>query len=273
MLDLPNTSQVEGHEIRWGSIGDGPPLIALHGTPFSSQVWRRIIPHTADRRRVYFYDMPGYGQSEMRDGQDVSLGMQNRVLAELLQLWGVEKPDVLAHDFGGATALRLHYLDKIDFASLMIFDAVAMAPWGSPLVQHVRQHEDAFTGMPSYMHRAALDAYLQKAAHSPLTPDALDTYAAPWTTKQGQPAFYRQIAQMDQAYTDEIEPLFGPMPFPVTVLWGSDDDWIPIDKGRQLAKRISSKDLIEIADAGHLVQEDKPEAIVSALVRHLDDVQ
>jgi len=40
----------------------------------------------------------------VRNGQDVSLGMQNRVLAELLQLWGAKKPDVLAHDFGGARA-------------------------------------------------------------------------------------------------------------------------------------------------------------------------
>jgi len=44
-------------------------------------------------------------------------------------------------------------------------------------------------------------------------------------------------------------------------------------RGRQLAKRISGKGLIEIADAGRLVQEDKPEAILSALVRHLEDVQ
>lgn len=270
MLDLPNTANVEGHQVRWGFIGDGPPLIALHGTPFSSQVWRRIIPHVADRRRVFFYDMPGYGQSEMCEGQDVSLGMQNRVLAGLLQLWGVEKPDVIAHDFGGATALRLHYLDKIDFASLMIFDAVAMAPWGSPLVQHVRQHEDAFNGMPGYMHRAVLDAYLQTAAHNPLQPDVLDLYAAPWTTDRGQRAFYRQIAQMDQAHTDEVEPLYRPMPFPVTVLWGRDDTWIPLAKGHELAKRISTKGLIDIPNAGHLVQEDRPEAIVAALIDHLE---
>ena len=74
---------------------------------------------------------------------------------------------------------------------------------------------------------------MTSAAHAPLTPDTLDTYATPWTTEQGQPAFYHQITQMDldQAYTDEIEQLFGPMPFPVSVLWGRDDDWIPIDKG------------------------------------------
>lgn len=245
-------------------------MIALHGTPFSSQVWRRIIPHVADRRRVYFYDMPGYGQSEMRDGQDVSLEMQNRVLAGLLQLWGVEKPDVLAHDFGGATALRAHYLNKIDYATLMIFDAVAMAPWGSPLVQHVRQHEDAFTGMPDYMHRAVLDAYLQTASHAPLQSDVLDLYAAPWTTDRGQPAFYRQIAQMDQAYTDEVEPFYGPMSFPVTVLWGCNDSWIPLAKGRELAKRISCRNLIEVSEAGHLLQEDRPETIVAALIDHLE---
>jgi hypothetical protein len=33
---------------------------------------------------VYFYDLLGYGQSEMKEGQDVSLGIQNRALAGLL---------------------------------------------------------------------------------------------------------------------------------------------------------------------------------------------
>jgi len=270
---FPHTAHVEDHEIRWGSIGTGPPLIALHGTPFSSQVWRGIIPHAADPRQVYFYDMPGYGQSEMRDDQDVSLGMQNSVLAGWLQLWGVEKPDVLTHDFGGATALRAHYLNSIVYASLLIFDAVTMAPWGSPLVQHVRQHEDAFTGMPGYMHRAVRDAYLHTAVHAPLHPDVLALYRAPLATKQGQPAFYRQIAQMDQAYTDEIEPLYGSMPFPVTVLWGQEDTSIPPMKGRQLAERISEMGTVEIAKAGHLVQEDRPEAVVGALIDHLKDTR
>lgn len=89
MLDLPNTSIINGNAVRWGKIGEGPPLIAIHGTPFSSQVWRRIVPHLAYKRTVYFYDLVGYGQSEMRDGQDVSLGVQNGILAALFQEWAV----------------------------------------------------------------------------------------------------------------------------------------------------------------------------------------
>lgn len=269
MLELPNRSIIDGNTVRWGSCGDGPPLVAIHGTPFSSQVWRRIVPQLADRRTVYFFDLAGYGQSEMRDGQDVSLAVQNRVLAALFAEWGLDRPDVLAHDFGGATALRGYYLNGLRYASLTIFDAVALAPWGSPFVQHVRMHEAAFSEMPDYMHRAVLTAYLQTAAHNPLSDEALQIYSAPWLGPVGQPAFYRQIAQMDQRFTDEVEGLYDKMDCPVTVLWGEEDDWIPYAKGEQLAALISDRRCVPVRKSGHLVQEDRPEAIVAAVLNHI----
>nr|WP_247876799.1 alpha/beta hydrolase [Ochrobactrum sp. CM-21-5] len=271
VLELPNTSIIEGNTVRWGKSGDGPPLVAIHGTPFSSQAWRRIIPQIADRRTVYYFDLVGYGQSGMHDGQDVSLGIQNRTLAALFKEWNLDRPDVLAHDFGGATALRAYYLNGLRYASLTIFDAVAIAPWGSPFVQHVRNHEAAFAGMPDYMHRALLQAYLQTAAYNPLSQQALEIYSAPWLGPIGQPAFYRQIAQMDQKFTDEIQGLYEKMDCPVTVLWGEKDDWIPFAKGEALASLISGHACVPISDSGHLVQEDRPEAIVAAVLRRVSD--
>lgn len=267
MLELPGASIIEGNAVRWGKCGDGPPLVAIHGTPFSSQVWRRIAPHLADRRTVYFFDLAGYGQSEMRDGQDVSLAVQNKVLSALFREWGLDRPHVLAHDFGAATALRAYYLDGLRYASLTIFDAVALAPWGSPFVQHVRNHEAAFSGMPAYMHRALLRAYLQTAAHNPLSDEALDIYSAPWLGAVGQAAFYRQIAQMEQKFTDEVQGLYRRMDCPVTVLWGEKDAWIPYEKGEALAALISDRPCVRIRNAGHLVQEDRPEAIVAAVLK------
>ena len=201
MLDLPHTTTIEGNAVRWGKTGNGPPLVALHGTPFSSQVWRRIVPQLADRRTIYYFDLVGYGLSEMREGQDVSLAVQNKTLAALFREWDLDRPDVLAHDFGGATALRAYYLNGLRYHSLTIFDAVALAPWGSALVHHVRKHESAFSGMPDYMHRATLRAYLQTAAYNPLSEQAFKIYSTPWLGAVGQPAFYRQIAQMDHVWT------------------------------------------------------------------------
>jgi pimeloyl-ACP methyl ester carboxylesterase len=269
MLELPNTSMIEGNAVKWGKCGDGPPLVAIHGTPFSSQVWRRIVPQVADRRTVYFFDLLGYGQSEMRDDQDVSLAVQNKILAALFKQWGLDRPDVLAHDFGGATALRAYYLDGLRYASLTIFDAVALAPWGSPFVRHVRKHEAAFSGMPDYTHRALLKAYLQTAAHNPLSDEAMDVYSAPWLGTVGQPAFYRQIAQMDQKFTDEVQGRYCAMDCPVTVLWGEKDDWIPYERGETLAALISERPCVQIRNCGHLVQEDSPEAIVAAVLKQI----
>jgi pimeloyl-ACP methyl ester carboxylesterase len=230
-LPLDHVFDFEGQSVRYGVMGEGPPLVMVHGTPFSSQVWRRIAPIAARVRRVHYFDLLGYGQSQMHAGQDVSLGVQNRLLAALLKHWNIARPDVLAHDFGGATSLRAAVLDGCEYRSLLLVDPVAIAPWGSPFVRHVRQHEAAFAGVPPYMHQAMLDAYLKGAAYRPLSEETLRIYTRPWTGETGQAAFYRQIAQMDQRYTDEAQPHYKNLACPVSILWGEEDQWIPVDGG------------------------------------------
>ncbi len=266
MLTLDRRFDFRGRPVAWGMIGEGDPIVLIHGTPFSSQVWRRIAPHLAQRHRVYFFDLLGYGQSDMTAGRDVSLGVQNELLAALFLHWGLDRPDVLCHDFGGATALRAYYLNGLRYRRMTIFDAVAVSPWGSPFVQHVRDHEAAFAGAPAYIHDALLRAYLRGAAYRPLSEEALGVYSAPWTGQSGQAAFYRQIAQMKLAYTDEVEDSYGPMEGDVRVLWGTADDWIPLSRGKKLADKIAGGRLTAIPNAGHLVQDDAPEAIVAAVL-------
>jgi pimeloyl-ACP methyl ester carboxylesterase len=83
-------------------------------------------------------------------------------------------------------------------------------------------------------------------------------------------AFYRQIAQMDQRYTDEVQGSYGRLRCPVRLLWGVEDRWIPIERGRELAGLLPSCPLIEVPDCGHLMQEDAPEAVVAAAVGFFD---
>jgi pimeloyl-ACP methyl ester carboxylesterase len=268
---LPGRLDFEGHTVRHGSTGDGPPLVLVHGTPFSSAVWRRIAPHLARHRRVFYFDLLGYGRSDMAEGQDVSLGVQNRVLAALLDHWGIARPDVVAHDFGGATALRTHLLDGRPYRSLTLIDPVAVRPWGSPFVRHVRANEAAFAGLPAYVHEAILAAYIAGAAHRRLSDEALRTYVEPWLGPAGQPGFYRQIAQMDERHTDAVEGRYGAVACPTRILWGEEDAWIPIESGRRLAAMIPGARLVPVPGAGHLVQEDAPEAVVAAVLDFLPE--
>ncbi|AXC50329.1 alpha/beta hydrolase [Paracoccus suum] len=256
------------HRIAAWSMGQGPGLLLVHGTPFSAHVWHRITPHLAPHFTVHSFDLLGYGQSDMPDA-DVSLGVQNGVLGAVMDHFGLNRPSVIAHDFGGATALRAHLRDGRDYARLLLIDPVAIRPWGSPFVAHVRRHEAAFAGLPPYIHAAILAAYLRGASHRGLTDTGLTPYLDPWTGAKGQEAFYRQIAQMDPVHTDEIEPLLGTVRCPVRLLWGVRDDWIPLADGRRLAAMLPDCPLTEVAGAGHLMQEDAPEAIVGAALEFL----
>lgn len=264
-LTLVYAFAFEGDAVRYGIWGEGPALVLVHGTPFSSLVWRDLVPSLAPRRRVHAYDLLGYGQSAMREGQDVSLGVQNRLLAALLAHWGLERPDVVAHDFGGATALRAHLVDGCDYRSLTLIDPVALAPWGSPFVRHVKLHEAAFSGLPAAIHEAVVAAYVRGAAHRPLSDASLALYVKPWLGEVGQPAFYRQIAQMDERFTDEVEGRYGALRCPAMILWGEEDAWIPIARGRELAARIPGAAFLPVPGSGHLMQEDAPEAILATL--------
>ncbi|MEK1888847.1 MAG: alpha/beta hydrolase [Phyllobacterium sp.] len=267
--DLPHTFDYKGQPVRFNVTGTGAPLVFVHGTPFSSVIWRRIAPHFARSRRIYYYDLLGYGRSHMDDGQDVSLGVQNDVFAALLAHWQIDRPDIVAHDFGGATVLRTHLVNKVDYRSLTLIDPVAIAPWGSPFVQHVRKFQAAFSGLPAYIHDAILASYIGGAAFHPLSRESLDLYCTPWRGERGQAAFYRQIAQMDQRFTDEIADTLRDIRCPVSILWGDEDQWIPVERGYRLASMIPNAEFQATPCAGHLMQDDAPEAIVAALKEFL----
>ncbi len=254
-----------GQGVRYAILGEGPPIVLVHGTPFSSYVWHRIAPYLAERFQVYVFDLLGYGQSEKRKGQDVSLGVQNELLAELLLHWRLDRPHVVGHDFGGTTALRAHLLNRRDFQSLVLIDPVVLAPWGSGFVRHVRQHEAAFQDMPEDIHRVIVSTYIRGALARGLADDDPAPYLQPWLGTEAQAAFYRQIAQFDQRFTDEIESRYPEVRCPTLILWGEEDQWLPIEHGRRLSGLIPSARFRPVAGSGHLMQEDAPEAVIASI--------
>jgi pimeloyl-ACP methyl ester carboxylesterase len=270
--DLPHQTTWQGREVRWDTFGSGPEVVFLHGTPWSSALWRPIADALSARYTVHLWDMPGYGQSSKHSEHDVDLGTQGQLFAALLREWGLERPHVVAHDIGGAVALRARLLHGATYASLCLVDVVALRPWGSPFFRLVKEHADVFSQLPPAVHRGAVEAYVGGAAHRDLSPEQLAMLVDPWTTPDGLPAFYRQIAQADERFTDEVEPLLGELTEPVHVVWGAEDEWIPVDRAHRLHAMLPRSTVRVIPGAGHLVQLDAPEALTAEVATSLADV-
>jgi pimeloyl-ACP methyl ester carboxylesterase len=257
-------------EIAWDRLGEGPPVVMVHGTPWSSWTWRRVAPRLAERFSVYVFDLLGFGASEKRPGQDVSLAGHGARFGALLDFWELDRPAVIAHDIGGATALRAHLLHQQPVAAFALIDVVALAPWGSPFYRLVREHCAVFEQLPAAIHEGVLRAYVGTAQPRPIDRPIEDALIAPWLGEGGQSGFYRQIAQGDQRHTDEVEPLYGQITAPTLVIWGEADPWIPVARGVELSHRIPGARLERLPRAGHLVQEDEPDELVRLLGEHLD---
>jgi pimeloyl-ACP methyl ester carboxylesterase len=255
--------------IAWDQFGEGPPVVLVHGTPWSSWTWRRVARVLAGRFTVYAFDLLGFGASDKRAGQDVSLAAHGQRLADLLDFWALDRPSVIAHDIGGAATLRAHLLHRRAMAALVLIDVVALAPWGSPFYRLVGDHVAVFEQLPAAIHEGLLRAYVATAQPRPLDRDVEAALIAPWLGPAGQSAFYRQIAQGDQRDTDEIEPLYGQITAPTLVVWGEADPWLPVARGRELARRIPGARLEVLAASGHLVQEDEPDQLARLLADHL----
>ena len=266
LLPLDNIFNHKDQSVAWGSTGQGEPVIMIHGFPWSAQSWRKIVPWLAQKKTVYYFDMIGCGQSEKKENQTVSPDVQNDLLAALIDYWNLDSPEVIAHDFGGLAALRGYYVNKLRYRKLTLMDVVAVLPSGSAFYRHVREHVSAFTELPGYAHEALFNAYIQNASAKKLSKQVVQMYASPWLGIDGQKAFYRQISQSDAKYIDEVQSQYAPMSQPVNIIWAENDTFIPISQGQELAKLLNVNTITKVPQAGHVIQEDAPEAVIAALL-------
>ena len=262
---LDETVETSAGAVAAGQAGSGTGLVLAHGWPWSSFSWHRVIPDLARQFRVHWYDMPGYGRSGKGAHQRTSLDVQGQVFAEMLAHWGLDRPAVVAHDMGGATTLRAHLLGGCDFDRYVLINVVAMRPWGSEFFDHVGRHVDAFLGLPPHIHRAVVEAYIKGAIVNDIDAGDFDKLVEPWLSAEGCASFYWQFAQADEKYTAEVEPVFGDIRCPVDIIWGEDDPWIPLERGRALHALIPQASFETLPGVGHLAQLEAPNLVLQRL--------
>ncbi|MCW2287857.1 pimeloyl-ACP methyl ester carboxylesterase [Leucobacter luti] len=252
--------------VRWDAFGSGPPLVLLHGTPFSSYIWRDIAPVLAKNHRVYVWDMLGFGASEAHS-EDLSLTRQAHIFADLLHLWNLKNPKVIAHDVGGVVALQVAVLGRVSFESLTLINAASVPGWGSAgFFQAVHQHPEAFELLPAWALDTLIEAKLRSGSHGGLRPRALDRYMTQWKRQHGRSAFIRQYAQGGEEHSASFQDGLAHLDFPLRVIWGAEDEWMNLDYARKLVQSLPAHtELSIIAGAGHAVPEDQPGALLAVL--------
>jgi haloalkane dehalogenase len=95
--------EVLGTEMAYVEVGEGDPIVFLHGNPTSSFLWRNIIPHVADLGRCIAPDLIGMGDSSKVKGLGYRFIDHRRYLDQFLDVVGVrDRVKLVVHDWGSA---------------------------------------------------------------------------------------------------------------------------------------------------------------------------
>ena len=268
---------IEGNRIAHGVHGSGEPIILIHGTPFFSHIWRKILPKLVSSGfKVHLFDLLGFGYSERpRDmSVDTSVSGQLPILVALMEHWGLESGHVVAHDIGGAVAQQLGIYHPQQIKTLTLIDTVSFDSWPSK-----RTREQMAAGLESLIatsdaeHRQHFSEWIFTAAfdHENLRSGPLETYLDMISGPVGQASlFQHQIMHYDPVHTSKLtERLHELGNLPIQLVWGEDDQWQVIDWAHKLNAAIPGSSLHILKRCGHLVPEDQPGKLASLVVEHI----
>ncbi|NWH03601.1 alpha/beta fold hydrolase [Desulfobacter latus] len=258
-------TELNGIQLAYDDVGEGPAVLLIHGFPLCRQMWR---PQTqalaAAGFRAVVPDLRGFGESAA--GTDAgSTDLLADDLIALLDYLSIEKAVVGGMSMGGYVMLNLlaRYPERFSAACFTVTRADADDETARAKRNHLIAEIKA--GRPDAVPTAftpLLFADRTVAEHSELV-DAVRGWMA-----AASPA---GLVLGLEAIRDrgDSSALLPQLKIPVLVMGAQEDKAIPPEKSTDLAERIPGAQLCMLSAAGHMVNIEQPEAFNSALLDFL----
>jgi|GEM_PF-546016 len=253
-------------------LGEGKPLLLIHGASGGGANWYRLMADLARHARVFAPDLPGFGFSQAIEPH-APLGRHiSALLLEWLDRIGVAQFNVVGTSFGGLVALRLAQLAGERVDKVAIIDSAGLGP-GVPLTLRMAcmpglvnlalrpsrrgtawQLQRLMTTDRSQLPPAHTDALIEFLYQSALASDAR-LLARAFTMFSG---FAGQREILSEAELRNF-------PNELLILWGECDRFLPPLHGRQAAALVPRAHFRIIPAAGHSPNWEAPDRVLAFL--------
>lgn len=262
-----------GVRVRVAESGSGPTLLLLHGLFLDNTTWNGVRATLAERHRVVTPDLPGFGASEKPHPSRFAYAVDSfaEVIVDLYAGLELGRATLVGHCLGGAVAITLAARHPELVSELVLVDALCEAPrLGAYGRLGLLPGVGGFV-LKQLWNRRIFSAFFREqlvARASAVTPAAIASYYAAFD----EPAARTSAHEALRALTDtrQLGTRASGLRLPTLVAWGSSDRVVPASAARRLARSIKDSRL-ELLDAGHAPQEERPLELGHVLLRFLDD--
>jgi proline iminopeptidase len=262
---------VSGARLYYRDLGEGKPIIVLHGGPdFDHNYLVPEMDRLAGSFRVIYYDQRGRGRSvEGVAPEDVSVSSEVEDLEEVRRSFGLDPVALLGHSWGGVLAME-YAIRHPEHVSHLILLNTAAASHRDFLATHERLLDLRPAGDVESMQKLSTGAAFAKGS---LDAEA-DYYRIHFKVAIRQPEHLERIIErlrsnfteetvvlaraIEQRPYDEtwrradydLLPLLGRLDIPTLVIHG-EDDFIPVEVPARIAQTISGAQFSVLPGCGH----------------------
>jgi len=253
-------------DVAYTDLGDGEPVVLLHGIPTWSYLYHDVIPLIAAECRVLAPDLLGHGYSDRRDRFDRSLTAQAAMILRFLDVLEIDRATIVGHDTGGGVALILGIEHPDRVRRLVLANVVAYDSW--PIADMIALGNPEWRDRPAAEVAAFVASGLPDGLHKPerVTAAFKAGIVAPYSDEEGKISLIRNASALNTNHTMALVDRHREIAAPTLVLWGIHDPWQTLADGERLAREIPDARLVTLDDASHWLQQDAPEAFAKEVL-------
>lgn len=273
--------EILGSKMAYIDVGEGDPILFLHGQPTSSYLWRNIMPHLEGQGRLIAPDNIGFGLSDQPE-LDYTFGDHYRYFEAFVKALGLKNITLVVHDWGSGLGLNYARLNPDNVKGIVTMESI-IAPFipaksydamPKELGDFFRTVRDPDNGKKlliedNFFIEGALPGFIVR----PLAPEALDVYRAPHPTEKSRIQVNQwpnemPIGRSPQATHDIVTAynrFLETTEIPWLFLYATPGALNTPEVADYWAARAQNIETVYIGSGLHYVQEDQPFAIGRAI--------
>lgn len=265
---MGTTSNPDGHyTLSYTSVGDGQPILLIHGFGATSYSWRHVVPALSAKYRVLAVDLKGSGKSPKPQDERYSLYDHADEVYNFIHEHHLTDLHIVGHSLGGGIALliALKLQERGEkLASLVLLDTIAYPQAIPAFISLLRTPVAGWLSTNVLPAKFQVRSILNVAYYddSKVPEDAVTAYAEPLSEPNGTYALLQTAQNLIPDDLDQVTKRYASLTAPVLIIWGKEDEIVPLSIGEKLARELPNAVLRVIKETGHIPHEENPEAAI-----------
>jgi haloalkane dehalogenase len=258
------------NRLAYREVGEGEPLLLIHGYPLSGLTFRHVAPALADRFRCLVPDLLGAGETEWSNATDFRFAAQAEALKDFADALGLTSYRVLAHDTGGTIARQLALIDRDRVTSMVLIgtEIPNHRPPYIELLQRVANPRVTFGFKVMMRSRWFLTSKATFGGcfwnHDLIFGEFHATHIAPVLANDRRiMGLSHYLLGIDWQLVDGLAERHREITAPVLLVWGEEDTVFPVKEARPMVDQLGDcRGFITVPRTRLFVQEERPDEVV-----------